>query len=168
MITDIRPGTESRFARRAATYPRLGHDRLVAIAMNLVPTVAERGFEANRSQRCWDLLACSPDFEAWAIGWPAGGAIELHDHGDSVGAVVVVSGELVETSITEEAGHLATRSTPLKAGSTLRLKRKCIHDVVNLGSELAVSVHVYAPRLKSMTYYELVEGSLDPVRTVRY
>lgn len=29
-----------------------------------------------------------------------------------------------------------------------------MHDVVNLGDEPALSIHVYAPRLVSMTFYD--------------
>jgi hypothetical protein len=33
------------------------------------------------SRREWRLLVRTPRYEAWVIGWPSGGAIELHDHG---------------------------------------------------------------------------------------
>jgi predicted metal-dependent enzyme (double-stranded beta helix superfamily) len=168
MITDVRPDTRRFYSERIAGARYLGSDRLLSLASSLVPTLTDRGFEAKPDERCWDLLASSSHFEAWAIGWPPGGAIELHDHGNSAGALVVVSGDLVETKIVEEDGALKTRSTALGAGSTLKLAKKCVHDVVNIGSTPAVSVHVYAPRLQSMTYYELVDGTLDPVRTVRY
>ncbi len=38
-----------------------------------------------------------------------------------------------------------------------------IHDVVNLGTETAVSLHAYAPSLAAMTRYELTRGRLQVV-----
>ena len=40
------------------------------------------------------MVAQTPDFDAWLIAWPAGGTIDLHDHGDSRGALHVISGAL--------------------------------------------------------------------------
>src|SRR5690348_3260642 len=48
-------------------------------------------------ERSWRLLARTDMYDAWLIAWPAGGAIELHDHGGSSGAIVVVSGALTES-----------------------------------------------------------------------
>ena len=36
-----------------------------------------------------------------------------------------------------------------------------IHDVVNHGTETAVSLHAYAPGLAAMTRYELLRGRLQ-------
>jgi hypothetical protein len=41
-----------------------------------------------------------------------------------------------------------------------------VHDVRNLGSLPAVSVHAYSSPLTSMTYYELADGELVPVLDV--
>ncbi len=114
-------------------------------------------------------MAASSTVEAWAIAWPPGGAIELHDHGGSAGAVVVTAGELVETSIvTEPSGELAQRTTTIPAHRSISFAGRHVHDVVNAGAVPAISVHVYAPRLTSMTYYRLVEGALETGSTVRY
>jgi hypothetical protein len=40
-----------------------------------------------------------------------------------------------------------------------------VHDVVNAGDEPAVSVHVYAPPLVAMTFYEVAGDAVRPVRT---
>ncbi|MFZ0668507.1 MAG: cysteine dioxygenase family protein [Acidimicrobiales bacterium] len=168
MITHVRPRSRAVCSERIPNVRRININALRSIAVNLVPRVKEMGFQPESRERCWDLLASTPDFEAWVIGWPTGGLIELHDHGSSVGAVAVVSGELVETKIVSEGDRLGTRSTTLSAGDTVKLRSHCVHDVVNLGSSPAVSVHVYSPRLKQMTYYELSDGSLDALRTIHY
>jgi hypothetical protein len=140
---------------------------LLAIAEGFAvsaPGIAEiRG----RSQRSWVLLAVTDLFEAWAIGWPAGGKIELHDHGTSHGAVVVANGSLTETTIRATATGVALISTHhIETGGHRRFGPGYVHDLVNDGETEAVSVHVYGPRLSTMSYYELdPRGRLDVVRT---
>ena len=50
-------------------------------------------------ERCWRTIIANDQLEAWVVAWPVGGAIELHDHGNSGGAVVVARGTLTETSV---------------------------------------------------------------------
>jgi len=119
--------------------------------------------------RVWDIIVASDAFEAWVIAWPSGGAIELHDHGGSSGAVVVVSGELVETTVTERPdGSAETEATVLPAGASTAFEAPHIHDLVNLGAVPAISVHAYAPRLTAMTHYDITQGQLVTGPTVRY
>jgi hypothetical protein len=47
--------------------------------------------------RAFVRLLESPTYEAWLIAWAPFGALELHDHGGSAGAIHVVRGVLVET-----------------------------------------------------------------------
>jgi mannose-6-phosphate isomerase-like protein (cupin superfamily) len=122
---------------------------------------------ARPTQRTWDLMAVSDWFEAWVIAWPPGGGIELHDHGRSAGAVVVASGKLAETTVAERTdGSFVTVSRILSAGSSVTFASHHVHDIVNLGTVPAISVHVYAPRLTNMTYYEISGGRLNVSRTV--
>ena len=118
----------------------------------------------------WYVPLLQDDFcEAWLLGWPAGGGIELHDHGDSSGALVVVEGTLLETSIgaadwVRRGGRLRHRRLP--QGALVSFGPDHIHDVVNLGSGQALSIHAYSPRLRSMTFYEnRPDRGLAPVRT---
>jgi hypothetical protein len=120
-------------------------------------------------RRRWELVAASETFEAWIIGWPAGGVIALHDHGNSAGAVVVASGELVETYLAENVdGSFTSQVRRMPTGSSWSMAGRYVHDVVNDAETPAVSVHVYAPRLTSMTHYRLNAGILSPERTVHY
>ena len=44
--------------------------------------------------------------------------------------------------------------------------KRQVHDLSNDGERPAISVHVYGPRLTTMSYYGLsAEGRLDRVRT---
>jgi predicted metal-dependent enzyme (double-stranded beta helix superfamily) len=124
---------------------------------------------ARPSGRRWDLMTASDGFEAWVIAWPPGGAIELHDHGGSAGAVVVAVGELIETSIvSQSSGEVALRTSTIESGGSLAFGGRHVHDIANAGDTPAISVHVYAPRLTSMTYYRIIEGALEPGATLRY
>jgi len=119
------------------------------------------------TERTWVLLAVTDLFEAWAISWPPGRSIELHDHGLSHGAVVVADGALVETTVRATRGGVALISTHrLSEGEHRRFGPHYVHDLSNDGERPAISVHVYGPRLTTMSYYGLsAEGRLDRVRT---
>jgi hypothetical protein len=143
--------------------------RLLAIARGLAHDVQNWPGMREPARRVWELIDSARDFEAWVIGWPPGGAIELHDHGESGGAVVVAQGELVEMAIAADGkGTLAMTNTVLAASTSVTFDRSHIHEIVNLGPGPAISVHVYAPRLTAMTYYNFRDGVLETRETVRY
>lgn len=94
-------------------------------------------------------LLAADRWEAWVIGWTAGQGVDLHDHGGSAGALVVVEGTLVEAS--PRSGRVV--HTTLSAGSGLDLPPSTVHDVVAPGPQVATSIHVYSPPLSAMTYF---------------
>jgi predicted metal-dependent enzyme (double-stranded beta helix superfamily) len=118
--------------------------------------------------RTWQLLHADSCYEAWLISWPVGGAIELHDHGRSSGAVFVARGALTETRLVSVGPHPTLVRRRLPTGSTIGIVPSCVHDVVNTEESPAASIHVYSPRLESMTYYRLDGGRLRPTRRQRY
>ena len=63
------------------------------------------------SARRWKLITRTESYEAWVIVWPPGGKIDLHDHGGSEGAIVVVSGSLLETAVVAVHPVASRRST---------------------------------------------------------
>jgi predicted metal-dependent enzyme (double-stranded beta helix superfamily) len=147
----------------------MGSSKLLAIARELSDGAQLLPRMREPTRRVWDLVAVSEAFEAWVIGWPPGGAIELHDHGGSSGAVVVVDGELVEMAVRDDQeGALAVSRTVLPASASVSFGTAHVHEIVNLGPGPAMSVHVYAPRLTGMTYYEFSDGLLDARATIRY
>jgi len=103
-------------------------------------------------------LLGSDRYEAWVIGWNPGQSVELHDHGESLGALVVTEGELVEVT-----GRARPRRSVLAPGAARVMGPGHVHDVLNLGPEPATSVHVYSPPLRTMTFYDPVDG--HPRRT---
>jgi predicted metal-dependent enzyme (double-stranded beta helix superfamily) len=155
--------------RPASRRRHLGVAELSELALEFVPRASLSAAALPKSKRSWALLGATSEYEVFVNTWPAGGSIELHDHGDSAGAVVVVSGELTETRIVSRAGNIAgTRVETFTAGDLLKLELGCVHDVVNQGPLHAVSVHAYSPRLRSMTFFNKIGTTLDPVRTLRY
>jgi Cysteine dioxygenase type I len=134
--------------------------RPAAIARRLAPALHWPGALEVR-ERSWKLVARTPDFDAWPIAWPRGGKVELHDHGDSSGAVSVIAGTLVEAvPWREDSGRLSLVRNELRPGSTLGFGTGHVHDVTNESDEYAFSLHVYSPALVSMTFYELSGGRL--------
>lgn len=122
------------------------------------------------SERCWRTIVANEQLEAWVVAWPVGGAIELHDHGNSVGAVVVARGTLSETSVRpgDDRTLLAT-STSIGTGEHVVFGREYVHDFVNGGPGPALSVHVYSPALRWMTYFHWSDrDGLVGVRTEDY
>ena len=140
---------------------RLGTTELLSIAHGLVPTAVGIPTPLDPRTRTWHTVASTDRCEAFVIWWPVGGAIELHDHGDSAGAVVVARGSLVETVVGHGPdGELATTVSEVVTGGRLTFEPGHVHDIVNYGPGPAVSVHVYSPVLRSMTFFEPRDGSL--------
>jgi hypothetical protein len=117
----------------------------VAETAELLP-VAEPGLAGRR----YDLLELTDELEIWAIHWPQGEGLELHDHGGSVGALWVLAGSLEEHYIRPDR-TLARRS--LVAGGGAAFGPTYIHDVVNVQAAPATSIHAYAPPMASMTFF---------------
>ncbi len=145
--------------------PAIGPDRLTAIARAFVRE-ARLLAPAAPDWREWALVAASDEAEVWTIAWPPGESIELHDHGGSGGAVVVISGELFETSVafSGDSGRVSVRPRLLAAGDALAFGPNRVHDIVNRAAAPALSVHAYAPRLSVMTYYRVDDGELVATR----
>jgi hypothetical protein len=121
-------------------------------------------------ERCWRTIVANEQLEAWVVAWPVGGAIELHDHGNSAGAVVVARGTLTETCVRpgDDRGVIAT-SASIGTGEHVEFGPEYVHDFVNTGPGPALSVHVYSPALRSMTYFDWSDrDGLVGVRTENY
>jgi hypothetical protein len=107
-------------------------------------------------ERWYRRLAVTEEHEVWLLTWLPGQATDLHDHGGSAGAFVVVAGVLTEETVT--GGRL--RPARLEAGHGRRFGARHVHRVGNHGEEPAISVHVYSPSLRRMTRYHLDGGQL--------
>ena len=119
-----------------------GADRLVTRA---------RALPRPPGGRAWARVADQGGADAWLIVWSPGSATGRHDHGDSCGLVRVLRGTLVERAWPEAGGGEHIRR--IGRGGTLSVPRDRSHDVANAGHRVAISLHVYAPRLSQMNFY---------------
>ena len=117
----------------------------IATAEDLWRDHAHHDPQARRPVR----LVAADRWEAWVIGWTSGQRVELHDHGRSAGALVVVEGELVD--VRWQSGRLVHHRRP--RGSVTVLPVGVVHDVLARGPGPTTSIHVYGPALETMTFY---------------
>ena len=133
-------------------------ERLVAIAREAAASVAHdaRTPVAPAGERRHVRIRCTDDHDVWIIVWGVRSGVELHDHGDSAGAFAVASGELTETAPAD--GPTVIRR--VGAGDERALAAGTLHAVRNDGPAVAVSVHVYAPPLRAMGFYDDARNEL--------
>lgn len=112
--------------------------------------------EPDETERSWRRLLATPDYELWLISWPPGAATDWHDHGPSAGAFTVLRGALVEHTF--QGGLQLVGVGP---GDGRAFAAGYAHDVRNEGSEHALSLHAYAPRLTQMTRFRFRGDRLD-------
>ncbi len=105
----------------------------------------------------WYHRLSGPDdeLEVWLLSWLPGQGTGWHDHGGSAGAFVVVSGTLLEQTVSD--GLVQVAHIP---GAGREFGPHHIHRLVNFSRRPAVSVHAYAPSLSTMTRYRLELGQL--------
>ena len=165
-IAAVRPAVPGRMTTR----PVLEPNALLPIARGLAAAARSWPDLYDPTRRTWRRIAVGESFEAFVISWPAGGSIELHDHGGSAGAVVVAAGDLVETTARPGPdGGVVTTTRSLPPGSHVVFGPGHVHDVTNHGRGPALSVHVYSPVLTSMTFFEQRDDAgLVPVRSEAY
>lgn len=119
----------------------------------------------DRAQRWYHRVHGDDHLDVWLIGWATEQATELHDHAGSLGALTVVSGELVEHRWSPVARRLLTRR--LSTGRSAGFRTGHVHDVTNRAVAPAISVHAYSPPLTAMSYYAVdPPGRLRRTRTV--
>jgi predicted metal-dependent enzyme (double-stranded beta helix superfamily) len=118
----------------------------------------------DRSGRWWCRLHHSETADIWLLSWLGGQATDLHDHGGSAGAFLVVQGELTEVRALPDRPERVT--TTVRPGRAIAISPSTVHDVYNAGPAAAVSLHAYSPPLTAMSFYEQQPNGLQMVRTV--
>lgn len=115
------------------------------------------------TSRYYTRLAAEPGYEAWLLTWLPAQGTDWHDHGGSAGAFVVLEGILTEEhAIVRPDGppRIEPSAQQYAYESLRRFGTKHIHRVTNVSSRPAVSLHVYAPGLHEMNYYQPRGGIL--------
>jgi quercetin dioxygenase-like cupin family protein len=100
-------------------------------------------------QRVFERILDEPEVEGWLICWSPGHDTGFHDHDLSSGAVTVVSGAVLE----ERLGRGRTTSNIYVPGDTFDFSATEIHRVTHSGTETAVTLHAYSPRLRRLGAY---------------
>jgi hypothetical protein len=117
-------------------------------------------------QRWFCRVHGDDDVDVWLISWVPAQATELHDHGDSRGALTMLTGSVDE--FRWDGSRLRRRR--LEAGDQASFPKGWIHDVVWAPAPGAVSstlsVHAYSPPLTQMSYYRVGNDALAHQRTV--
>jgi predicted metal-dependent enzyme (double-stranded beta helix superfamily) len=120
---------------------------------------------ADPDERWHVRLHHDDEVDVWLISWTEEQGTQLHGHGGSSGAFTVVAGELEEL-VWDPAGrdlHETTRTQ----GDVVAFGPGYVHDVRNVRSATAVSVHVYSPPLERMDFFDVDRGPDDAARLVR-
>jgi rhodanese-related sulfurtransferase/quercetin dioxygenase-like cupin family protein len=121
------------------------------------------GSERHPDARTGVRMLATEAYDVWLLSWPAGTEISPHGHGDSDAAFAVVSGDLRETRWQD--GRRETRV--VRRGECISVGRGVVHEVRADGVE-AISVHVYAPPLARMEFFDdqaervLLVEAVDP------
>ena len=109
----------------------------------------------DRFERQPVRLLATELYEVWVIGWTEGQGVELHDHGESAGYLVVVEGELTEEVVNYAVeGRAGKEQVTLPAGSVRDLPVGVVHEVSNRSAAPATSIHVYSPPLTLMNRFD--------------
>ncbi|WP_270889762.1 cysteine dioxygenase [Pedococcus sp. 5OH_020] len=119
--------------------------------------------DLDGDDRTWRRLDTTDHLEIWLIGWPVGSSTGWHDHLESDGAFLTVTGQLAEQSW--NAGTFHERY--LWDGEGRSFGGHHVHNVTNLGERPALSVHVYSPALRGMTRYAVAGDTLEAVGVER-
>jgi hypothetical protein len=124
--------------------------------------LSEWKFQPRGGGRSYLQLPSAAGCETWLIFWPPGSDARLHDHGDASAVALVLRGELRERACLGAEWFERT----WQSQSSIELPKQIRHTVWNESEQAAYSVHVYAPGLSRMTYYEHTSsGILRAIRT---
>ncbi|MGH2624979.1 MAG: cysteine dioxygenase [Sphingobacterium sp.] len=96
-----------------------------------------------------NIICKNEDYELVAICWAAGQYSDRHHHGKSSCAMLVLAGELLETTDVESKTEFTLiKTTILGNGSSIFLNNPMVwHQVRNNSNSQAISIHLYSPPL---------------------
>jgi hypothetical protein len=143
---------------------RWSSEKLLVRVRRVAAEVAPWRTSSALTERQYDLLEGTDEYELWVIHWPVGVGLLLHDHGGSAGAFEVVDGALEETSTLRRGRRLRRRL--IEAGQGKAFGPDYVHSMVNPHTAPATSVHAYSPPLSSMTFYTKSPSGLVVSRVV--
>jgi cysteine dioxygenase len=109
------------------------------------------------------VLFLTDELEVVLINMPAKEQTLLHDHGESIGCVYVVEGELENLAFALEENERPAflSENRVREGEFLEVTEGLIHILRNSSEQRFLSFHVYSPPLTAMKNYEYkIENSV--------
>lgn len=102
------------------------------------------------------VLYTSDDVEVILVHLPAHAATRIHDHGQSIGAALVLEGQLLNViyRLVESGDALENEVHYTRSEELFLAERSQIHQMRNPYSERVVSLHMYTPPLCGVQVYE--------------
>ncbi|WP_309113887.1 cysteine dioxygenase family protein [Saccharothrix sp.] len=100
--------------------------------------------EYDPARRWWARLGLTEGVELWLLSWLPNQGTEPHDHGGAAGSFTVLTGRLAE-DYRYPGGPI--RSVTREVGDAIGFGAGRAHQVKNLGTVGAASVHAYSPPL---------------------
>ncbi len=129
------------------------------------PSLWKPHAKLHGADRTWTRIVVPEDVDVWVIAWGTSSSTDLHDHGESAAAFTTVRGVLTEIRPDARGRLIPRKHAP---GIVAEIAPGEIHDVTNEVVQTAVSIHAYAPRLETMTFYTREpDGTIAPDRIVR-
>jgi cysteine dioxygenase len=107
------------------------------------------------------------DWEMLLVCWLPGQKTVVHDHGGSIGAVVVLSGQLDECQFTAHGGGNPLTMCQLRRFSPQDVaveNVESIHRNENRTESPTISLHFYSPPLAVLNSFNVTNGSSHAVR----
>lgn len=104
---------------------------------------ALKQFKDNHYAR--HLVLKSSHVEVLVVCWRPGQGSPIHDHGPSDGLMIILEGEITNTSYHPDGRKVTSVWCPGTVGHT---PVGVSHEVVNRSESDVVSLHIYAPPLK--------------------
>jgi predicted metal-dependent enzyme (double-stranded beta helix superfamily) len=111
-------------------------------------------------QRRWyTRLMISASVEVWLICWYPGQGTAVHDHGGALGALTVADGAVDETVHHPRDWSVTTARRRYRRGDSATFAARHVHQVVNVGSTPATTVHAYSPPELPVRYEPAAAGA---------
>ncbi len=117
----------------------------------------------STDERWFERIELTDNYEIWLLSWLPSQHTGFHDHGEAAGAFAVAQGELLERTATPGSRKIRCRTAA--QGTVSVFGKRHLHDMRNVSSTPAISVHAYSPPLTAMRRYQLTPSGLTLVRT---
>lgn len=128
---------------------------VAATQLRRAESVWQQAVRFDPHERQHTCIYAGSRMEAWLLTWMPGQGTGWHDHGGSAGAFVVIRGTLLEYSATGDHERVTLRETMHEREDVHTFGPNHVHSMRNTGGSPAVSLHVYSPRLETMTRFTL-------------